>query len=624
MKFLSDSRKIFTHDTDSSQKCTLVHPFLKTVIYFFFLLPFMLFAGCSSNGKHTETISTETETEAVIIDSEETARLQEYLDTLFKDDVSSSTLSMHYSLTHPENYGIDEYKVTLGEISQEVFNQSMSSSENMKAVLGEFKYDSLAKEDQLTIDILNSYADTGLSFFNYYLYDEILKPNTGFQSELPVLLAEYRFNDKQDIMDYLTLLSDIGRYFDEIIQFEMQKSKAGLFMSDFAVDDILKQCSDFCANTEEHYLITTFEKKIDSMEQLTESEREKYKNKNKSLIHNNVLSAYQGLSEALTSLKETGKNNGGLCYLPKGKTYYTNLVHKLTGSSHTVEELEAMTKEQREADLAEISALITENPSLSAEAASFVVDTSDPAACLNQLISAIQTDFPAPVSTDFTINYVDECLQDSMAPAFYLTAPIDDLSHNCIYINPAGGSEGIQLFTTLAHEGFPGHLYQTVMSYDAGLSPIRSLLYYPGYVEGWATYVEMISYSYSGMPENAATLLSRNQSAILSLYATVDMGIHYDGWSLADTLKFFRDYGITDINTVQHIYEYIIEEPAHYLKYYIGYLEFLELKDYAKSIYGEDYSNLKFHQAVLEMGPAPFDLLRKYLDKFYEKLVPKN
>ena len=391
------------------------------------------------------------------------------------------------------------------------------------------------------------------------------------------------------------------------------------FMSDFAVDDILKQCSDFCANTEEHYLITTFEQKIDSMEQLTESEKEKYKSRNKSLIQNNVLSAYQGLSEALTALKGTGKNNGGLCYLPKGKTYYTNLVHKLTGSSHTVEELEAMTEERRDSDLAEISALASNNPNLSAEASSFVVDTSDPSACLNQLISAIQTDFPAPVSTDYTINYVDECLQDSMAPAFYLTAPIDDLSHNCIYINPAGGSEGIQLFTTLAHEGFPGHLYQTVMSYDAGLSPMRSLLYYPGYVEGWATYVEMISYSYSGMPNDAATLLSRNQSAILSLYATVDMGIHYDGWSLADTIKFFRDYGITDINTVQHIYEYIIEEPAHYLKYYIGYLEFLELKDHAKSLYGDNYSNLKFHQAVLEMGPAPFDMLRKYLDEFYGK-----
>lgn len=619
MQFLSDSRNILTHDRDSSHRYTPVNPIIKKLFCLLFLLTFTLFIGCSSKEHIPETVTTETETETAYVDPEETARLLEYLDTIFQNEVSSSTLSMHYSLTQPENYGINEYEVTLGKISKEISDQSMSSSENMKAVLKGFDYQSLAKKERLTIDILNSYADTGLSFSGYYLYDEILKPNTGFQSELPVLLAEYRFNDKQDVMDYLTLLSDISRYFDEIIQFEMQKSKAGLFMADFAVDDILKQCSDFCTIKDEHYLITTFQQKIDSMEQLTDADKEMYKNKNRSLLENNVLSAYQGLSEALTALKGTGKNNGGLCNLPKGKTYYTNLVHKLTGSSHTVEELEAMTEERRNADLAEISALTAKNPNLSSEASSFPVDTNDPAACLNQLIAAIQTDFPAPVSTDFTINYVDECLQESMAPAFYLTAPIDDLSHNCIYINPAGGSEGIHLFTTLAHEGFPGHLYQTVMSYDAGLPPLRSLLYYPGYVEGWATYVEMMSYGYSGMPEDAAALLSKNQSAILSLYATTDMGIHYDGWSLADTIKFFRDYGIKDIDTVQHIYEYIIEEPAHYLKYYIGYLEFLELKEYAKTCYGETYSNLKFHQAVLEMGPAPFDLLKKYLDEYYIK-----
>lgn len=583
-----------------------------------FLFACFLASACSSrttsSGEESAQVS-ETETETV--DTEETTRFQNYLDTLFCNEVSASTLNMHYTLAHPENYGIEDYDVTLGTISEDSTNQSLSSLENVKAVLKDFDSDMLPKEDRLTIDILRSYIDTELSFSDYYYYDEILKPNTGFQSEFPILLAEYRFENEKDVQDYLALLSDVDRYFEEIIQFEIEKSKQGLFMSDFAVDCILKQCSDFCRTDGEHYLITTFNSKINAMN-LTDSQKDAYIHKNNSLVTNHLLPAYQGLSEALTALKGTGKNDAGLCYLPNGKVYYTNLVHKLTGSSHTVEELEDITEARRDADLMEISSLVSEHPDLSAEASSFQVDTSDPAACLNDLITAIQDDFPAPVSTDFTVNYVDECLQDSMAPAFYLTAPIDDLSHNSIYINPAAGTDGIHLFTTLAHEGFPGHLYQTVMSYDAGLSPFRSLLYYPGYVEGWATYVEMMSYPYSGMSEDAATLLAKNQSAILSLYATTDMGIHYDGWNLADTIKFFRDYGITDLETVQGIYEYIVEEPAHYLKYYIGYLEFLDLREYARSCYGENFSNKKFHQAVLEMGPAPFDLLKKYLGEYYK------
>lgn len=578
--------------------------------------------GCASRSSLGSS-ETSTEHSAQQIDENETKRFHDYLDELFCKEISTNVLNMHYTLTNPADYGINSYEVGFGTISKEDFDSSLSALENNKAVLQQFDSASLPKADRLTIDILNSYADTGLSFSDYYLYDEILKPNTGFQAELPVLLAEYRFTCRQDVFDYLALLADIDRYFDEIIRFETEKSDAGLFMSDFAVDTILKQCSDFCRTEKEHFLITTFDDRLAPMDEFSDSEKQTLKNRNRSLVENHILSAYQGLSEALTTLKGTGKNNAGLCYLPHGKVYYTNLVHKLTGSSHTVEELEAMTEARRTADLTTSAKLLAENPKLSSGASSLFVDTSDPAKCLQDLISRITEDFPAPVSTDFTINYVDECLQDSMAPAFYLTAPIDDWGHNSIYINPAGNSEGIELFTTLAHEGFPGHLYQTVMSYDAGLSPLRSLLSYPGYVEGWATYVEMMSYHYAGLPEDGATLLAANQSAILSLYATADMGIHYDGWSLADTIQFFREYGIKDIDTVQHIFEYIVEEPAHYLKYYIGYLEFMELRDYAKQQLGTDYSNVPFHQAVLSMGPAPFDLLQKYFFEFYNTASSK-
>lgn len=580
------------------------------------LLAFSLsLSACAPFGSNGNAISTETETSD--ISAAETSRFSSYLDTLFRNEVVSNTLNMHYTVTSPENYGIKSYPVTLGTVSKENYEQELSSYENIEAVLKKYDYDSLSKEDRLTYDVMESYMDTQLTFSDYYYYDEILKPGTGFQAELPVLLAEYQFYDKQDIKDYLSLLSDIERYFDEIIEFEIQKSDAGLFMPDFEVNAIAKECSDFCQQTDEHYLITTFRQKISAMTNISDEDKEKYMAKNETLVTESVLPAYEGLSEALVSLKGTGKNEKGLCYLPKGKIYYSNLVHAYTGSSHTIEELEDMTDQKRDSDLLTISNLLKTNPNVQEEANAFSIDTSDPEAVLNYLLEQISTDFQVPSDTNFKVNYVDACLQDAMAPAFYLTAPIDDLSQNAIYINPSNNATGIKLFTTLAHEGFPGHMYQTVMSYEAGLSPFRSLLNYPGYSEGWATYVELMSYSYAGLTEDAATLLSCNQSALLSLYASCDMGIHYDGWDLSDTIKFFRNYGVTDIDTIQDIYEYIVEEPANYLKYYIGYLEFLDLRDMAKEKYGENYSNKKFHQAVVSIGPAPFNLLQKYLEEFY-------
>ena len=155
------------------------------------------------------------------------------------------------------------------------------------------------------------------------------------------------------------------------------------------------------------------------------------------------------------------------------------------------------------------------------------------------------------------------------------------------------------------------------MERSSGLAPIRSLFGSSGYAEGWATYVEMQSFYYADVEKEVAAYLQMNQSALLSLYATADMGIHYDGWSLRDTVDFFQGYNITDKQTIQEIYQLIVEEPAHYLKYYIGYLEFLNLRNYAMEKYGEDYSNYRFHQALMKMGPAPFRILKKYLPKYW-------
>jgi len=110
---------------------------------------------------------------------------------------------------------------------------------------------------------------------------------------------------------------------------------------------------------------------------------------------------------------------------------------------------------------------------------------------------------------------------------------------------------------------------------------------------------------------------------LLSLYATADMGIHYDGWSLDQMFDFFAEYQITDKETLTDIYQLIVEEPAHYLKYYIGYLEFLDLKEYAQELYGEQYSDYRFHQALMKMGPAQFAILKKYLPHYYDGIVAK-
>ncbi|MDE7434921.1 MAG: DUF885 domain-containing protein [Lachnospiraceae bacterium] len=543
---------------------------------------------------------------------------QEYTDLLFRNEIVQDTISLHYTVSNPASYDISDYNICLPDYSPEAEDALALRLENIRCGLASYDYDKLTIQQQLTYDLLQEYAGSedndALS-----LYPEILRPSTGFCAQLPVLLAEYHFYRQQDVIDYLELLRLIPDCFAGICAYEKAKADAGLFMSDTQADTVLASIAALTDTTEEHYLITTFRNKLENLPDLSQGEKDAFCQENEDAFLRSVLPAYQQLADCIAALKGSGTNDAGLCYYPNGSEYYQELVYASTGSSRSIDELLKLTEQQRLEDITAIMELSSDGTDLTVNADDFPLSGASPEEMLTRLTAAITDQFSPPVSTVFSVNYVDECMQEAMAPAFYLTAPMDDLSHNMIYINPASAYDDLDLFTTLAHEGFPGHLYQTTQTAAAGISPVRNLLNYPGYVEGWATYVEMLSYGYTGLPEQQAELLMHNKSAILSLYATADLSIHAKGWTKSDLYNFFRGFGLGDEETIREIYDYIVSEPAHYLKYYIGYVEFLELKKYAKETWDDAYSDRAFHDAILSIGPAPFDIIKKYLPDYFNK-----
>lgn len=576
------------------------------------VLAVSLFAGCA----HFESIEYSQE---ISEENPETIEaFDQFINDIFETEVTENTINLHFTISDPEKYGITDYPVTLGDLSNDAMSDSNARLENYLSGLSSFSYTELTLNQQLTYDILENYFQLQLDMADMYLYDELLRPSTGVQAQLPILYEEYSFNSKKDVEDYLKLLALTDEYFDQIISFEKEKADAGLFMSDFACQNIIDQCNAFIADSDNHYLIETFNTRIDKLTGLTQSEKDHYRLQNEKMLREHIFPAYENLAAALTDLLGSGTNENGLCYFPEGKQYYEYLLAYNTGTSESVKTLENMISNERVKVLQESSDLTTENPELWELASEATLTPTDSVTTLNHLKEVMLDDFPAPPEIGYTVNYIDDCVADYLAPAFYVIAPIDDYSHNSIYINETTDTTNISYFTTLAHEGFPGHLYQTVMTYESGIEPVRSILNYSGFVEGWATYVEFQSYHYAGLDDDVATILELNQDATLSLYASTDIGIHYEGWTLEDTKKFWNNYGITNDDAIESIFELIVEEPTHYLKYYIGFLKFEELKKETSLKNIKDYNDKSFHQAVLSIGPAPFDIVDKYLPAYYE------
>ena len=374
-----------------------------------------------------------------------------------------------------------------------------------------------------------------------------------------------------------------------------------------------------------NYLLTTFDERLSKIPGLSSTVKRNYQKKNQEMIANAVVPAYESLIDALLELRGSGKNKKGVCYFPNGKEYYSYVVERDTGSPRSVSEIKKLIHDQISSDLLSIQTLLSKDPELASRPVSaeappdksdiFLqnqIDRNQPEQILTLLEQKSCAAFPAPPDVTAQVKYVPNAMEPYLSPAFYMIPAIDDQSENVIYINQSRNVDTLKLFTTLAHEGYPGHLYQTTYFAEKNTEPLRSIFNFSGYVEGWATYAEMCSYYLSPLPKDQAALFQKNGSLTLGLYAAADIGIHYNGWSVPETVRFVSDYGIKDTDAIQEIYNLILSDPGNYLKYYVGYLEFMELKKKAMKIDGDEFSQKNFHRAVLDVGPAPFDIVSKY------------
>lgn len=532
--------------------------------------------------------------------------------SLFQTEVSANTISLHYTLRSPSDYGIADIPATYGSLSSDPV-AAKASVRNVLSSLQEFDPDTLSSENALTFKILDTYLKNASTGTDYLLYQEPLGPVSGIHTQLPVLLSEYSFYDTQDVETYLALLKETPSYFDSVIRFEQKKAASGLFMPDYQADSVLDTCQSFIDMGKENYLVSTFNERIASLDLLPENKKDSFQKENIKLVTEEIYPAYQNLITAIKSLKGKGMNEQGLSHFPYGKKYYEYLVRQTTGCNESISRLRLMTRAQILEDLSAMQKVLF--PADAALTQASVLEQTSPDSMLDDLRSKITDTFPKIPDVDFQVKYVPESMQDYLSPAFYMIPAIDNLTENVIYINNGQTASGLNLYTTLAHEGYPGHLYQTVYFSASEPDPIRSILDFGGYVEGWATYAEMMSYYLAPLPKTEASLLQKNSSVILGLYALADMGIHYDGWSVTDTVRFFSDYGINDPNAVQSVYKLIIGSPANYLKYYIGYLKFYELKKEMADALGNQFSQKEFHRAVLDVGPAPFKIVYDEVEK---------
>jgi uncharacterized protein (DUF885 family) len=323
----------------------------------------------------------------------------------------------------------------------------------------------------------------------------------------------------------------------------------------------------------------------------------------------------------MRELRGSAAHSGGLASLPGGSDLALAMLQQRSGTDRTAQELMELYEEWIVSVLNDVIVALTENPWLHdiiSDGVTVNVGDGTPESFMVVLQKAMVKDFPQIEPTQHVFSEVHESLQDFMSPAFYLVPAIDNFDHNVIYINPASVNDELFLFTVIAHEGYPGHLYQAVYFRQQFPHPVRTMLSNMGYVEGWATYVEMISYSMAGIDPLVGEIMWNLRLYDLLIQAYLDLGVNVMGWDHDMVTQTLTGLNIASPEVIDNIYNMVTGVPLFSIPYSLGYIEMLELLSHARESLGSNFSYMEFHRFILNIGPTPFPIIATQMETWIE------
>jgi uncharacterized protein (DUF885 family) len=579
------------------------------------------------NDKNDTTENTERAQESFSEDAlKEQQEFEQYLDDYFKDVVTDDTLTYNYTIKDGADYGLEEPEVTLGDpgMTAEEIGQDKEEFEGWVKKLDAIDRSCLTEDQKLTYDVLDEYFEVSAGIFdNVYLY-EPFSPMRGLQANIATNFTDYRFDDKGDVERYIELLGQIPDYFAEYLDFEQEKSEKGYFMSDAVCDKVISQCKDFVADKENHFMETTFNDNIDALDFLTDEEKAEYKEANKQAVVNSLLPAFENVADVLSGLKGTGTNDGGICNYDGGKEYYEYLLKNFAGTAKSPEEVIDMLDTELQKLMVSLYQYYLGNQAayeyFAANYDSIFAETDQMTASemVDKMMETASEHYPDAGTINYKAEALDKNLETIMDDvlAYYMAPAIDDPDNNLIRVN---GLHTDGMWTTLAHEGYPGHMLQNAYYMSTDPEPVRTLMNFLGYKEGWAMYAcydSLYYYEYEE-PEygdTIAALYQLNDEMSYLMMGRVDLGINYEGWTLQDTADYLTKNGM-DGSAAQELYTTMVGDPAVYQSYSTGYYEMKELRDYAEEKMGDDFDLKTFNTIILETGPCQFDILKEQVDK---------
>lgn len=537
----------------------------------------------------------------------------EWLDRQFRESVEQDYTSMHFYVRHWKEAGLTKPEINFGEAGLDSYDEAIVECQKTLDELQAFDYDKLSVRQQHDYDAMLFSQTSVMKLNEYPMLAFAFDPSNNIVDNLHTNLTEFVFYEEEDFDDYLTLLKTAPDFLDQIMELTKQQAAEGYFLIDSALDQTLSEIDKFTENKTNNPLVAVFNNNVEAFDGLSSSKKEQLKKDNEEYVLNTYIPYVENLRAELESLRGSRKGGDSYADLKDGKEYYAAYLKYCTGLDRTPEEiLEIGTKYIKNLLPSYIVMITAADDAVTEEQVAF----KDAEEILNYLKQHL-SDYPEIPETSFTVSYLDPSLASDSIGAYYMVPPVDDYGNNVIKVNGSNVDDMNNLYYYLAHEGYPGHLFAHTWCHEDGEKPVRQLLSFLGYGEGWAMYTSGQMWKESGLSPQAAELNRLDWDLNYVLMAVADIGVNAIGWSVKELGDYLDRLGLNS-SAAQDLYDNACMTPGSLVPYGIG-LAFMDtLRENTEAQLGSAFDPVEYHEAVLRYSERPLDLLEKDIQAYLE------
>lgn len=527
----------------------------------------------------------------------------DFEDELFQEMMSEDYTTLHFSLRDYQKYGIEKPDVNIGDASWDDYEDNVEDCDEYLKKLQSFDYDSLSETEQKDYRTISFYLERNKELNSYPYFDWAFNSAEGVIDNLLTTFTEFVFYEKEDIDDYLATLASVPAYLDQCLENTKKQAAKGYFLTDAMLKATEDAIEKFVDKKDDNELIKIFDENIDAFDGLSAEEKEAYKKKNREIVLNAYIPSYEKVAEELQKLKGSRKADYNVSSLDGGSEYYAALARYKTSIDADVETILDICTQYIEKSVDELYDIMQNHSEVTEETLDF-----DSAEDVLSYLEGHLDAFPVLDKVYYDVQYLDPSVANDSIVAYYLSPPVDDMRDNVIKINGDNVSDVLDLYTTLAHEGFPGHLYQTNYYIQQQPSLLRTQLTMMGYQEGWGMFAEGQALHVSGLSEYASEYQKINIELNYVLSAAVDLGVNGLGWSTKDVSKYLDRLDLNS-SIAKDLYDFATLQPGTILPYGVGIAMFELLEKKAKNALGNDFDQKAFTEVLLNDGNRPFEVV---------------